>query len=279
MNSRILIVAGFLVAAAPLASQAQQTEVVVAPVVVDGEVIRYEPGRTIVLNSNGREVSYVLTPEVTLPADVQLGRRVSVHTERGADGTTRVTRVVSTSLTPAGQVQRTTEETRVGESGTVVREKRTTVSGAVVSFVPGKTIVVRPAGGEPMSLALGASATGDVQVGQRVTLFTEPGADGTTTVSRITTTAVTPEGQTKRTVEETRTSPTGETSKTTTVAVQGTVKTYLPGKTLTVLKSDGTPVTYTIAQGATMPADLAVGKVVSIRSTPGGTMQIVVEKN
>jgi hypothetical protein len=279
MNSRILVVAGFLVAAAPLASQAQQTEVVVAPVVVSGEVIRYEPGRAIVLKSDGREVSYVLTPELALPADVQLGRRVSVHTERGADGTTRVTRVVSTSLTPEGQVQRTTEETRVGESGTVVREKRTTVSGEVLSFVPGKTIVVRPATGEPLSLALAASATGDVQVGQRVTLYTEPGADGTTTVSRITTTAITPEGQTKRTVEETRTSPTGETSRTTTVAVQGTVKTYLPGKTLTVLKSDGTPVTYTIAQGATMPADLAVGKVVSIRSMPSGTMQIVVEKD
>ena len=278
MNSRILVVAGFLVAAAPLASQAQQTEVVVAPVVVSGEVIRYEPGRAIVLKSDGREVSYVLTPELALPADVQLGRRVTVHTERGADGTTRVTRVVSTSLTPEGQVQRTTEETRVGESGTVVREKRT-VTGEVVSFVPGKTIVVRPATGEPLSLALAASATGDVQVGQRVTLYTEPGADGTTTVSRITTTAITPEGQTKRTVEETRTSPTGETSKTTTVAVQGTVKTYLPGKTLTVLKADGTPVTYTIAQGAAMPPDLAVGKVVSIRSMPGGTMQIVVEKN
>jgi len=278
MNSRILVVAGFLVAAAPLASQAQQTEVVVAPVVVSGEVIRYEPGRAIVLKSDGREVSYVLTPELALPADVQLGRRVTVHTERGADGTTRVTRVVSTSLTPEGQVQRTTEETRVGESGTVVREKRT-VTGEVVSFVPGKTIVVRPAAGEPLSLALAASATGDVQVGQRVTLYTEPCADGTTTVSRITTTAITPEGQTKRTVEETRTSPTGETSKTTTVAVQGTVKTYLPGKTLTVLKADGTPVTYTIAQGAAMPPDLAVGKVVSIRSMPGGTMQIVVEKN
>ena len=278
MNPRILVVAGFLMAGVPLASHAQQTEVVVAPVVVSGEVIRYEPGRAIVLKSDGREVSYVLTPELALPADVQLGRRVTVHTERGADGTTRVTRVVSTSLTPEGQVQRTTEETRVGESGTVVREKRT-VTGEVVSFVPGKTIVVRPATGEPLSLALAASATGDVQVGQRVTLYTEPGADGTTTVSRITTTAITPEGQTKRTVEETRTSPTGETSKTTTVAVQGTVKTYLPGKTLTVLKSDGTPVTYTIAQGAAMPPDLAVGKVVSIRSMPGGTMQIVVEKN
>jgi hypothetical protein len=279
MNPRILVVAGVLAAAAPLASQAQQTQVVVAPVVVSGEVIRYEPGRAIVLKSDGREVSYVLTPELALPADVQLGRRVSVHTERGTDGTTRVTRVVSTSVTPQGQVQRTTEETRVGESGTVVREKRTTVTGEVLSFVPGKTIVVRPETGEPMSLALGASATGDVQVGQRVTLYTEPGADGTTSVSRITTTAITAEGQTKRTVEETRTAPTGETTKTTTVNVQGTVKTYLPGKTLTVLKSDGTPVTYTIAPDAAMPADLAVGKVVSVRSMPGGTMQIVVEKN
>ena len=159
-------------------------------------------------------------------------------------------------------------------------EKRTTVSGEVLSFVPGKTIVVRPATGEPLSLALAASATGDVKVGQRVTLYTEPGADGMTTVSRITTTAITPEGQTKRTVEETRTAPTGETSRRRRpVNVQGTVKTYLPGKTLTVLKSDGTPVTYTIAPNAAMPADLAVGKVVSVRSMPGGTMQIVVEKD
>jgi hypothetical protein len=279
MNPRILVVAGLLAAAAPVASQAQQTEVVVAPGVVSGEVIRYEPGRAIVVSSDGRETSYALTPDLSLPSDLQLGRRVSVYTERGEDGKTRVTRVVTTSVTPEGQVQRTTEETRVGSSGTVVREKHTTVTGEVVSFVPGKTIVVRPPTGEPVSLALGASATGDVQVGQRVTLYTEPGADGTTSVSRITTTAITPEGQTKRTVEETRTAPSGETTKTTTVNVQGTVKTYLPGKTLTVLKSDGTPVTYTIAQGAAMPADLAVGKVVSIRSMPGGSMQIVVEKD
>ena len=37
----------------------------------------------------------------------------------------------------------------MGESGTVVPQKRTTVSGEVLSFVPGKTIVVRPATGEP----------------------------------------------------------------------------------------------------------------------------------
>lgn len=281
MNSRILVVAGLLAAAAPIAGYAQQAEVVVAPVVITGEVIRYEPGRTIVLKSEGGEMSYVLTPELTVPAEVQLGRRVTVHTERGADGTTRVTRVVTTSLTPEGQVQRTTDETRVGESGVVSQKKTTTVSGEVVSFVPGKSIVVRRSPGDDVTMALGTNVvlpSGDVQVGQRVTLFTEPGADGNTTVSRITTTSVTPEGQAKRTVEETRTSPTGDTTKTTTVTVQGKVQTYLPGKSLTVLRSDGTPVTYRIAEGAAMPPELAVGKVVTIHQVPGSGLRIVVEK-
>lgn len=281
MNSRILVVAGLL-AAAPIAAHSQQAEVVAAPVIVNGEVVRYEPGRTIVIKNDGREVTYALTPDITIPAEVQMGRRVSVHTERGADGNTRVTRVTTTSLTPEGQVKRTTEETRVGESG-MVRQKKTTITGEVVSFLPGKTIVVRRSPGDDVTLALGANATlpsGDVQVGQRVTLFTEPGIDGTTTVSRITTTSVTPEGQAKRTVEETRTTASGETTKTTTVTVQGTVQTYLPGKSLTVLKADGTPVTYTISEGAAVPSDLAVGKVVTIRALPGGGMQtIVVEKN
>jgi uncharacterized protein YndB with AHSA1/START domain len=281
MNSRILVVAGLL-AAAPVVAQAQQTETIVAPVIVSGEVIRYEPGRTIVVKSDGREVTYALTPDITIPAEVQMGRRVNIHTERGADGNTRVTRVVTTTLTPEGQVKRTTEETRVSDSG-MVRQKKTTVTGEVVSFVPGKTIVVRRSPGDDVTLALGASTampTSDVQVGQRVTLFTEPGVDGTTTVSRITTTSVTPEGQAKRTVEETRTTASGETTKTTTTTVQGTVQTYLPGKSLTVLKADGTPVTYTITEGAALPSDLAVGKVVTIRAVPGGGLQtIVVEKN
>lgn len=281
MNSRILIVAGLLAAAAPIAGYGQQTEVVVSPVIITGEVTRYEPGRTIVIKSEGREVSYVLTPELAVPAEVQLGRRVTVHSERGADGSTRVTRVVTTSLTPEGQVQRTTEETRVGESGQV-SQKRTTVTGEVVSFVPGKTIVIRRSPGDDVTMALGSTVDmppSEVQVGQRVTLYTEPGPDGNTTVSRITTTSITPEGQAKRTVEETRTSPSGDTTKTTTVTVQGTVKAYSPGKSFTILKADGTPVTYKIAENANMPADLAVGKVVTIHTVPGSGLRIVVEKD
>jgi hypothetical protein len=281
MNSRILVVAGLL-AAAPIAAQAQQAEVVVAPVVVSGDVVRYEPGKTIVIKSDGREVTYALTPELQLPAEVQMGRRVSVYSERGTDGTTRVTRVVTTSLTPEGQVKRTTEETRVGDSGVVSQKRTTTVSGEVVSFVPGKSIVIRRSPGDDVTMALAANAAlpaNEVQVGQRVTLYTEPGANGDTTVSRITTTSVTAEGQAKKTVEETRTTASGDTTKTTTVTVQGTVKTYIPGKTLTVLRADGTPVTYTISPSSPMPADLAVGKVVTIRSVPGGTQTIVVEKN
>jgi hypothetical protein len=279
MNSRILVIAGLLVAAAPVAAHAQQTDVVVAPVVT-GEVIRFEPGRTIVIKSDGRDVSYALTPELSLPAEVQLGRRVSVYSERGADGTARVTRVVTTSLTPEGQVQRTTEETRVGDSG-LVTQKKTTVTGEVVSFVPGKTIVVRRNPGDDVTMALGSSVQmppGEVQVGQRVTLFTEPGPDGNTTVARITTTSITPEGEAKKTVEETRTTPSGDTTKTTTVTVQGTVKTYTPGKSFTILKADGTPVTYKIAENANMPAELAVGKMVTIHQIPGSGLRIVVEK-
>lgn len=282
MNSRILVVAGLLAAAAPLAGFAQEAQVVVTPVDVTGEVIRYEPGRILVLKSEGRDMSFVLTPELSVPAEVQLGRRVTVHSERSADGMDRVTRVVTTSLTPEGQVQKTTEETRVGASGVVSQKKTTTVTGEVVSFVPGKTIVVRRSPGDDVSLALGSNVvlpSGDVQVGQKVTLFTEPTADGSTTVSRITTTAITPEGDTKRTVEETRTSPTGDTTKTTTVTVQGKVQAYTPGKTLTLLKSDGTPVTYKIAEGANMPAELAVGKVVTIHQIPGSGLRIVVEKD
>jgi hypothetical protein len=271
MKTAACVVAGLLVAGLPSAALSQtQTEAVAAPVIITGEVIRYEPGRVLVLRSDGREVSYTLAPSLTLPTDLQVGRTVSVHTERGGDGSTVVSRVTTTSVTPEGRVQRTTEETRQEPGGVIRQRKVTTVSGEVVRYEPGRAIVVQPASGEAVTYTLSPKVVvpTEVQVGQKVTLYTEPGLDGNTTVARVTTTSVTPEGQVKRTTEETRTRPSGETSKLTTVTVQGTVQAVEPGKSITVLRPDGTKVLYVIGQGATLPADLAVGKVVTIRSLP-----------
>ncbi|HEX6739751.1 MAG TPA: hypothetical protein VF310_15830 [Vicinamibacteria bacterium] len=271
MKTGAYVVAGMLIAGLPQAAFSQtQTESVAAPVIVTGEVVRYEPGKILVLRIDGQETTYTLAPSITMPSEVQVGRNVSVHTERGSDGNTVVTRVTTTSVTPEGRTKRTTEETRQEPGGVVRQRKTTTVSGEVMSYEPGRTIVVRPEGGEAVTYTLGPKVLvpAEVQVGRKVTLFTEPGLDGNTVVARVTTTSVTPEGQVKRTTEETRTKPSGETSKLTTVTVQGTLQAMEPGKSITVLRPDGTKVLYVIGQGATLPPDLAIGKVVTIRSLP-----------
>jgi hypothetical protein len=231
-----------------------------------------------VRGSDGREVSYVLNEKSTIPADVQVGRVVSVHTERGADGNTMVSRVTTTTITPEGQVKRSTEERRVEPGGTVRESKVTTITGDVISYTPGHTIVLRDPSGQQMTYQLNPTVAvpAELQVGKKVTLYTEPGVNGNT-VSRISTTTITPEGQMKNTVEETRTKPTGETTKTTTVSIQGTLQGYVPGKSLTVLRSDGSRVMYVINPNTTLPADLAVGKIVSIPSVPV-VQEIVIEK-
>jgi hypothetical protein len=111
-------------------------------------------------------------------------------------------------------------------------------------------------------------APAEVQMGRKVTVDTEPGPDGSTMVTRVTTTSLTPEGQVKRTVEETRTTPLGETTKTTLVTIQGTVEAYMPGKSITVMRADGTRVTYVIGQGAKLPADISPGRTVTIQTVP-----------
>jgi len=57
-----------------------------------GSIVRYEPGHQIVLREGGREVSFILTPNVELPSDVAVGREVTLTTE---PGTTTVSRIVT----------------------------------------------------------------------------------------------------------------------------------------------------------------------------------------
>jgi hypothetical protein len=266
--------AGACIALAAVAT-AQTNQLETNVVTVDGEVVRYEPGNVIVVRgADNKEVSYVLSRSVAVPADV-VGRRVTLYTEPGAGGTTLVSRVVSTSVTPEGNLKRTTEETRTSASGDVTKTQNTTISGQVVRYKPGRTIVLKQPDNKVVTYTLApkVAVPADVKVGQTVTLHTEPGG---TTVSRVVSTSVTPEGNVKRTTEETRTSATGVTTRTTTTDISGRVEAYESGKTLTIVRSDGSKVTYLITGQSQVPADLAVGKTVTIL-VEGGSSEPVAQ--
>jgi hypothetical protein len=140
-----------------------------------------------------------------------------------------------------------------------------TVIGDVVRYEPGRTIVIRSSSGREVTYTLAPTidVPSDLAVGRHVTLFTGAGSDGSTVVTRVTT-SVTPEGDLKRTVERTHTNPAGETTRTVTTTIDGTVRTYEPGRSLTITRPDGTEVTYMINERSVLPTDLAVGRTVVI---------------
>lgn len=146
-----------------------------------------------------------------------------------------------------------------------VETKFVTVDGEVLRYEPGRTIVIRGADNKETTYTLSPTVVmpAEVAVGRRVTLYTDPGTGGATTVTRVTT-SVTPEGNIKKTTEATTTQPSGATTKITTTEISGKVEAYESGKTLTVLRADGTKVTYVINAKSKLPSDLAVGKMISL---------------
>jgi len=154
-------------------------------------------------------------------------------------------------------------------------ESKGTFVGEVVRYEPGQVIVVRDADNKEVIYKLTPKVVvpAGVEVGRKVTIYTEPGADGTNLVSRVVTTSVTPEGQVQRTTEETRRTPYG-TTKTTTTTTSGRVDSFIPGKTLTITRSDGSRVTYIINDQSQLPADLVIGKTVTILPAPGSTEKV-----
>jgi hypothetical protein len=161
------------------------------------------------------------------------------------------------------------------QTETKTETKYVTVDGEVVRYEPGKVIVIRGADNKEVTYTLlpKVTVTKDVQPGRRVFLYTEPGPDGSTVVARVTTTTVTPEGNVKKTTEETRTKA-GVTTKTTTTEVSGTVQAYESGKTLTILRSDGSKITYTITGDSNVPEDLVIGKTVTIQPLEGSDAKV-----
>lgn len=98
-----------------------------------GEVVRYDAGKAIVLrHSDDRVVTYALSPGLVVPAEVQVGHRVSVVSEPSSASAetlvvTRITGVATTAAAPAGEV---------------TKSETTTVYGVVTAYEPGRTITV-----------------------------------------------------------------------------------------------------------------------------------------
>ena len=242
-----------------------------------GVVVRLEPGKLMVVRgADMREVTYTIGPSLTVPTDVVVGKSVEFDTEAGTGDTWVVTRVTTTT-TPEGTMERTTERT-VYPSG---EASYTTVSGEVVKLVPGHTIVLRDTNRKMVTYTLAPDIVvpTDVHVGRNVTLYTEAGESGTTLVKRVTMTSLTPEGNVKRTTEETRTSPSGIETTTRTTSINGVVQTYDAGKSITLTRPNGSTVTYVINDRSQIPADLVVGKRVVIRTVPlTGSNDLAVER-
>jgi len=242
-----------------------------------GVVVRLEPGKVMVVRGpDMREVTYTLSPDITVPASVTVGQNVEFDTMQGTGDTWVVTRVTTTTM-PDGSMQRTTERTTTTPSG----DSYTTVSGEVVKVDPGRTIVLRDSNRKMVTYTLTPDLTlpADVRVGRKVTLYTEAGDGGTTLVKRVTTTSLTPEGNVKRTTDETRTSPSGMTTTTRDTTINGVVQSYDAGKSLTLTRADGSTVTYVVNDRSQLPADLTVGKKVVIRTVPlTGSNDLAVER-
>jgi len=159
---------------------------------------------------------------------------------------------------------------RTQRSRRPLRQRRCygTVAGDVVRYETGRVIVIRGADNREVAYTLSPRIVvpPEVQVGRRVTLYTEPGQDGKTQlVARVTTTSVTSEGNVKRTTEETRRLPSAGPPARPLRTSPGRSRPTKPGRTLTVTQSDGSKVTYLVNEKSKVPADLVVGSTVSIR--------------
>jgi len=144
---------------------------------VTGEVVKYEPGRTIVLRDNyNKSITYTLTPDIVVPGDVSVGRKVTLFTEAGTGGITLVKRVTLTSVTPEGDVKRTTTETRTHPSGAMTTTTTTTIDGVVQSYDAGKSITLTRPDGTTVTYVINDTSQipADLVVGKRVFIRTMP---------------------------------------------------------------------------------------------------------
>ena len=164
-------------AIAAVATIAANEDVTARTITVTGEVVGYDPGKTIVIRSvDGADVTYAIAPALAVPSEVGVGRRVSIVTEPSETGAMLATRITPETSPPAapakGQMTSsygTVAAYEQGRSITLLRPNATTVTyvldadSAVPSgLAKGRKVVIRTimrAGGRPVVRKVSYSKT------------------------------------------------------------------------------------------------------------------------
>ena len=170
---------------------------------VEGKVVRYEPGKTIVvLGSDSREVTYTLSSSVVAPADVQVGRVVVLNTQPSASGSgpVTVTRITTRSMSSDGSMKTETQTHAQSSTGDTTMTKSTTQSGAasitgtVSAYEPGRSVTFLMPDKTTVVYTVDANSQlpSDLAVGKTyVVETTRTSTSGPLVVKRITTTTTT----------------------------------------------------------------------------------------
>jgi hypothetical protein len=141
---------------------------------------------------------------------------------------------------------------------------RITITGDVVTYDAGRTIVVRGLDGKDVTYAIRTTVAvpPDIAPGRRVTIVTEPADTGALVVTEIR--AGAPAAATVETKGEMTT-------------ISGTVSSFEAGRSITILRPNATTVTYRIDANSVLPSDLTRGRKVVVRTVtrPGAPQPLV----
>ena len=162
---------------------------------VEGKVVRYEPGKNIVvLGPDQKEVTYTLATGVNAPADVQIGKEVSLSTEPGENGAVMVHRITTRSVTSDGQIKTDTQTRTMDANGNQTTTNATNITGTVSAFEPGKSVTFQLPDKKTVVYTIDNSSVvpSDIAVGKTyVVQTTRTSANGPLVVRKITTTTTT----------------------------------------------------------------------------------------
>jgi hypothetical protein len=162
---------------------------------IEGKVVRYEPGKTIVvLGPDNKEMTYTLSNTVSAPADVAVGRLVSLNTEPSDAGAVTVSRITVRSVTSDGKIKSETQTRTMDARGNESTAKSTSITGTVSAFEPGKSVTIMLPDKKTVVYSVDTSSVvpSDIAVGKTYTIeTTRSTTSGPLVVRKITSTTTT----------------------------------------------------------------------------------------